>query len=422
MAQILGALILGLVVGPFLGPWVGVLGDISKWVIQLIKALAVPLLFLAIVNAVSQTQVTWKAGRRMVGIALLNASLALGIGLGLAAWIRPGDSLKPLWQQASAVATGAPSPHAPSVPATSPQAAPGAASQPELRIDVRKSMSAWVPQSVGQPFVDNAVIPAVILAVILGFAIRREREAQLKADANSAARWDFWNHAWESAQKVAERTLFIVVKLIPLAVFSAVASAVAKFGYAPLQALGVYLGVALLGLSLQIGLVYQAWVAWFSPIRLKDFWLEAKTPVIQSIGTNSSLATLPFTLRALDRLKVSRRASALGACVGTNLNNDGILLYEGMAMIMVVQALGMDLSWSQQLLAAGLCMLTGMGVAGVPDAGFISLSLVLATVGLPVEQLPLLLSVDWILGRARSVTNVLSDMTLSIAIEGRSER
>ena len=403
MAQILGALVLGLVVGPFVGPWVGIFGDVSKWVIQLIKALAVPLLFLAIVNAVNQTQVTWKAGRRMVGIALLNASLALAIGLGLAAWIRPGDSLRPLWQQGASVSTNT------------------AAAQPELRIDVRKSMSAWIPQSVGQPFVDNAVIPAVILAVVLGLALRREREAQLKADASTAQRWEVWNHAWESAQKVAERTLFFVVKLIPLAVFSAVASAVAKFGYSPLQALGVYLGVALLGLSLQIGIVYQAWVAWFSPIRLKDFWLEAKTPVVQSIGTNSSLATLPFTLRALDRLKVSRHASALGACVGTNLNNDGILLYEGMAMIMVVQALGLDLSWSQQLLAAGLCMLTGMGVAGVPDAGFISLSLVLATVGLPVEQLPLLLSVDWILGRARSVTNVLSDMTLSIAIDGRSK-
>ena len=419
MAQILGALVLGLVVGPFVGPWVGVFGDVSKWVIQLIKALAVPLLFLAIVNAVNQTQVTWKAGRRMVGIALLNASLALAIGLGLAAWIRPGDSLRPLWQHGAAGATSTVSPHA--VPASSPPVSPASSAQPELRIDVRKSMSAWIPQSVGQPFVDNAVIPAVILAVILGLALRREREAQLKADSSTAQRWEIWNHAWESAQKVAERTLFFVVKLIPLAVFSAVASAVAKFGYSPLQALGVYLGVALLGLSLQIGIVYQAWVAWFSPIRLRDFWLEAKTPVVQSIGTNSSLATLPFTLRALDRLKVSRRASALGACVGTNLNNDGILLYEGMAMIMVVQALGMDLSWSQQLLAAGLCMLTGMGIAGVPDAGFISLSLVLATVGLPVEQLPLLLSVDWILGRARSVTNVLSDMTLSIAIDGRSE-
>ena len=419
MAQILGALVLGLIVGPFVGPWVGVFGDVSKWVIQLIKALAVPLLFLAIVNAVNQTQVTWKAGRRMVGIALLNASLALAIGLGLAAWIRPGDSLRPLWQHGAAGSTSTASPQV--VPASSPPVSPASSAQPELRIDVRKSMSAWIPQSVGQPFVDNAVIPAVILAVILGLALRREREAQLKADSSTAQRWEIWNHAWESAQKVAERTLFFVVKLIPLAVFSAVASAVAKFGYSPLQALGVYLGVALLGLSLQIGIVYQAWVAWFSPIRLRDFWLEAKTPVVQSIGTNSSLATLPFTLRALDRLKVSRRASALGACVGTNLNNDGILLYEGMAMIMVVQALGMDLSWSQQLLAAGLCMLTGMGVAGVPDAGFISLSLVLATVGLPVEQLPLLLSVDWILGRARSVTNVLSDMTLSIAIDGRSE-
>ena len=144
--------------------------------------------------------------------------------------------------------------------------------------------------------------------------------------------------------------------------------------------------------------------------------------MLQSIGTNSSLATLPFTLRALDRLGVSRQASALGACVGTNLNNDGILLYEGMAFLTVAQALGMDLSIGQQLSAALLCMLTGMGVAGVPDAGFISLSLVLTTVGIPVENLPLLLSVDWILGRARSVTNVLSDMTLSIAIDGPKQK
>ena len=139
--------------------------------------------------------------------------------------------------------------------------------------------------------------------------------------------------------------------------------------------------------------------------------------MIYAAGANSSLATLPVTLRALDRLGVSRSASALGACVGTNFNNDGIILYEGMAVLFVAQASGIDLSFSQQLLAAAACLVAAMGVAGVPEAGFVSLALVLNTVGLPLELLPLLLTVDWVIARGRSVTNVLSDMLLSILLD-----
>jgi DAACS family dicarboxylate/amino acid:cation (Na+ or H+) symporter len=106
--------------------------------------------------------------------------------------------------------------------------------------------------------------------------------------------------------------------------------------------------------------------------------------------------------------------------VGTNFNNDGIILYEGMALLFVAQAHGIHLDLGQQLLAAGSCLIAAMGVAGVPEAGFISLALVLNTVGLPIEILPLLLTVDWILARARSVTNVLSDMVLSVMIDGRA--
>ena len=127
---------------------------------------------------------------------------------------------------------------------------------------------------------------------------------------------------------------------------------------------------------------------------------------------------MPVTLRALDRLGVSRGASALGACVGTNLNNDGIILYEGMALLFVAQASGIPLSIAEQVIAAAVCMFAAMGVAGVPEAGFISLALVLNTLKLPIEILPLLLSVDWIIARARSVTNVLSDMLLSVFVDG----
>jgi DAACS family dicarboxylate/amino acid:cation (Na+ or H+) symporter len=126
---------------------------------------------------------------------------------------------------------------------------------------------------------------------------------------------------------------------------------------------------------------------------------------------------LPLTLRALDRLGVSRSSSVLGAGVGTNLNNDGIILYEGMAVLFVAQAMGIELTLGQQLLAAGACLIAAMGVAGVPEAGFISLAVVLNTVGLPLEVLPLLLTVDWIIARGRSMVNVLSDMVLSILID-----
>jgi Na+/H+-dicarboxylate symporter len=88
-----------------------------------------------------------------------------------------------------------------------------------------------------------------------------------------------------------------------------------------------------------------------------------------------------------------------------------------MALLFVAQASGIDLSLGEQLVAAAVCMFAAMGVAGVPEAGFISLALVLNTLRLPVEILPLLLSVDWIIARARSVTNVLSDMLLSLIVD-----
>jgi Na+/H+-dicarboxylate symporter len=170
------------------------------------------------------------------------------------------------------------------------------------------------------------------------------------------------------------------------------------------------------GLVLHVAVTYQLWIVLLTRIPLRRFWAEAREPVTTALGANSSLATLPVTLRALDRLGVPRSASALGACVGTNFNNDGIILYEGMAVLFVAQASGLDLSLAQQLHVALLCMIAAMGVAGVPEAGFVSLALVLNTVGLPLEILPLLLTVDWIIARGRSAVNVLSDMLLSILI------
>jgi DAACS family dicarboxylate/amino acid:cation (Na+ or H+) symporter len=257
------------------------------------------------------------------------------------------------------------------------------------------------------------VLTLVFLGLVFGFALRRVRRED---QASGGRAFQVVEDAASTLLRVMEIALEWVTRLIPFAVFGVVARSVGEYGYAPLKGLVVYLAVGLGGLALHIAVTYQLWIALLTPMPLRRFWREAREPAIYSAGANSSLATLPITLRALDRMGVPRSASTLGACIGTNFNNDGIILYEGMAVLFVAQANGIDLTLGQQVLAAVACMVAAMGVAGIPEAGFISLALVLNTVGLPIEILPLLLTVDWIIARARSVTNVLSDIVLSVLI------
>lgn len=390
--QIIAAIAVGLVVGPLLGKQAAGLGEIGKLVIQLIKAAATPLLFLAIVNAIIKTEIRGRSAARLFFWATLNASIALTIGLSISNIFEPGRSLA-------------------HVSGVDPAAA---AAYADKEIDLLATLGTFVPVSLVTPFAENLVLSIILIAVLVGFGLRRARGEQMAAGVRSFRPVE---EAVETLLRVMEIVLGWVIKLIPFAVFGVVAKSIGEHGWAPLKGLAVYVLVGVAGLVIHIAVTYQAWLLLFTRLPLRRFWREAREPVVTAVGVNSSLATLPVTLRALDRLKVSRSSSALGACVGTNFNNDGIILYEGMAVLFVAQASGIDLSLGQQLVAAAACMVAAMGVAGVPEAGFVSLALVLNTVGLPIEILPLLLTVDWIIARGRSVANVLSDMMLSILVD-----
>ncbi len=391
---ILAAMALGLLLGPLLGAHATALGEIGKLVIALIKAVATPLLFLAIVNAIVSTEVDARAGGKMFGVATLNACVALAIGLGVSNLFRPGDHL------------------ARNLPPPDPAVL---ANYQDKNVDFLKTFVGYVPTNLVSPFLENLVISVVILAVLFGLGFRRvKREQILEGNTSYRAVED----AIQALLRLVEIVLGWTLTLIPLAVFGVVAKTVGEYGYAPLTGLLAYVVAGLGGLAIHALVTYHVWLVAYARLSLRRFWAAAREPVVTALGTNSSLATLPITLKALDSLGVSRASSALGACVGTNLNNDGILLYEGMAVLFVAQASGLDLTLGQQLMAALTALVAAMGVAGVPEAGFVSLALVLNTVKLPIELLPLLLTVDWVIARGRSVVNVLSDMVLSIVIEG----
>jgi DAACS family dicarboxylate/amino acid:cation (Na+ or H+) symporter len=143
--------------------------------------------------------------------------------------------------------------------------------------------------------------------------------------------------------------------------------------------------------------------------------------IITAISCNSSLATMPVTLRCLRELGVREKSARLSACVGTNFNNDGIMLYEAMATLFLCQALGYDLGVGEQITVVLASVMAGVGIAGIPEAGLIILPLVLAAAGVPeaavAVAVPLIVPVDWIIARVRSGVNVMADMVVAMVLD-----
>lgn len=385
---ILVAMVLGIVAGLLAGSTLTPLGVVGKVYIQLIKVVAIPLVFFSILEAIVATDLSWRTARVWLCVIIVNTTCALVLGLALSNIFKPGVGFT-----GSSITLGT------DVPRVSKEFSLGA------------FLDSIIPASIIAPFSDNNVLSVVLVALLVGAAIRHHvRSPDANVSLVSAER------VLRSCNAVVGIILGWLVRLVPIAVFCVTARTVGEHGLSPFQGLARYVGVGCLGLILQIILVYPLWIVWVGKLSVREVWRVVQRPIAYAFGTNSSLATLPVTLHALDELRVPKAASRLGACIGTNFNNDGILLYEAMAVLFVAQAMNVDLSVGEQVFAALMSLAAAMGVAGVPEAGVVSLSLVLSAVGLPLEILPLLLTVDWIVARMRSVTNVMSDITVSIAV------
>ncbi|MFZ5835111.1 MAG: dicarboxylate/amino acid:cation symporter [Pseudomonadota bacterium] len=387
----IGWIILALITGAGLGlvfPQAALsITPVTKFMLQLIKAAATPLVLFAVLEAILRFRVAGNDFLKLLVITLINSAIAISIGLLIANIFVPGQYLTFL--------------------------ASGTGVAPK-DIDFLDLLAKQLPVSIVQPLADNSIMPVVLMAIAFGFAWRTVRARQT-ADAGAIMdRGETWISL---AREICETVLIWIVKIIPIAVFAASAKVTAEHGLTPFKGLGQYVLLCLLGMAAHVMFTYSAWLILFVRIGLRNFWRVAIEPALYAFGVNSSLVALPVTLRALDRLGISRRASTLAAVVGTNLNNDGIILYEGFTLLALAQAGGMELSLAAQIFAGIYCIVAAMGVAGVPEAGIVALTLVLSGLGIPTEALALLLSVDWIIARARSLLNAISDMVGSAVLD-----
>jgi len=376
---LVGGVALGVGVGLVGGEHVAVLGEFGALVIVLLKALAMPLVFFAVADSLQKAELPVRQGVRLLGLCVTNAAVACALAVSLAYLIRPGAGVDP------ALFSG-PAPAAPLDVAVLP-----------------------LPQRALQLLLNNAVLVLVLLALASGAALRRLRHQGRAVRLGKLV---------EDGFQFLATVLSYVILLVPLAVFGVVAKMVGTLGLAPFRSLGMLCLTVAAGLILHVTNYYTllVWVVGRrSPL---DFWRAATDALITALSTGSSMATLPVTLRTLeDRLHVTPQSARLAACIGTNFNNDGIMLYEVVAAIFIAQAAGIDLDPAQIAMLAATSALAAAGIAGVPEAGLITLSLVMSAAGLPAAGLPMLLSVDWMLGRLRAATNVASDLTIATVLD-----
>ncbi|MHC9064603.1 dicarboxylate/amino acid:cation symporter [Nitrospira sp. CMX1] len=385
--RIVIALVLGVIAGLMLGTQASVLAIPGKLVLRLLGALAPALILAAIIHTFMTTQLGGPLAVRLPRLLLLNTLVAITIGLTVVNVIQPGQ--------------GAGLTPPPSHEETTKTANP-------LALFLEN-----VPKSLLGPLGDDGKVIAVIfIAVAFGMALRKERERPIGTVG----------HLLELFLESLITILHWIIAVVPLAVFGIVASIVGTEGFVQFKALGVFVVSVLLGLTIQAAyyLVRVRFGSWVSPGQLLRGGRDA---LVMAFSTASSTATMPVTYAALkDRVGLREQSASMGALVGANFNNDGTALYEAMAALFVAQMIGMDLSLQQQLMVVLTSIIASVGAAGIPEAGLVTMTMVFTAVGLPVQYIPILLTVDWFLDRCRTAINVMGDMNVSCLLDGKQRR
>jgi DAACS family dicarboxylate/amino acid:cation (Na+ or H+) symporter len=383
--RILGALALGLLVGVLLGPAAGPLATPAKLILRLLSAIAPPLILLAILRALVIAELPQGTAPRLAGLLLLNSLVAILIGLGVANLMQPGT-----WHDVG-----------PTPAAGAAKAAPGPLEQ----------FLDNVPRSLLGPLTDGGnVIGVIFIAIAFGIALRRVRDVPLRSVRDGL--------------EVGFQTIIVVlrwiIEVIPFGIFGIIASIVGTKGFSAFIPLGGFVIAVIVALLLQ-ALWYLTRIRLGSWARPVDVLRGTRDALVMAFSTASSTATMPVTYACLrDKVGLRERSASLGSLVGANFNNDGTALYEAMAALFVAQLLGMDLSVGQQVLVVLTSVAASVGAAGIPEAGLVTMTMVFKAVGLPIEFIAILFTVDWFLDRCRTTINVMGDINVSALLDGKT--
>ena len=216
---------------------------------------------------------------------------------------------------------------------------------------------------------------------------------------------------------VTMRLILIVIKLAPIAVACFMFNLAAVFGWDLLIRLSAYVGTVLVALGIQMFIVFPLLLKWLGKKSPILFFRQTQEASLMAFSTASSNATLPTSLRVAEtKLKLPPRISRFVLTIGATANQNGTAMFEGVTVLFLAQFFGIELSLGQQLMVMAVCILGGIGTAGVPAGSLPVVALILAMVGINPEAIALVLGVDRFLDMCRTTLNVVGDLVAAQVI------
>ena len=228
--------------------------------------------------------------------------------------------------------------------------------------------------------------------------------------------------ALEGLYDVSMRLIGIVIQLAPYAVAALLFNLTAQIGTDALVLLARYVGVVLLALAIHQFVVYGTLVKLLGGMSPRAFFSGIEDAMLMAFSTASSNASLPTALKvAEEKLKLPPHVSRFVLTIGSTANQNGTALFEGVTVLFLAQFYGVELGFARQLLVVGICVLGGIGTAGVPAGSLPVVALILGMVGVPPEGIGIILGVDRFLDMCRTTLNVSGDLAAAVIIS-RGER
>jgi len=361
----------------------GILRLVGGLFINSIKMLVVPLVFISLVCGAADVGDVKKIGRmggKTLGIYMVTTGMAVSLALILGKIFNPGLGL-----DLSRVVSLNPT-----------------VGESQGVVDIILNM---VPRNPVMALAKGQMLPIIVFALFTGISIAATKE--------------------ESGEvlKIAKGLNAIVMKMVsfvmcmaPFGVFALISRTFATAGLEALLPLMKFVGVTVFALGMHVVITYLGMLKIFGKLSLRTFLKKYLPAVNVAFSTSSSGGTLPVSLDSAKKCGVSESVASFTLPLGSTINMDGTAIMQGVAVIFIAQVYGVDLTFTQLVTVVFTAILASVGTAGVPGVGMITLSMVVQSVGLPMEGVALIMGVDRIIDMFRTVVNILGDGVCTLLV------
>ena len=380
-------MIAGIVLGIFSGWMFGSKMLAVEWIgemfLDALKMLVVPLIISSMIVGIAglgDIRKVGKTGLIALGYFMTTTCIAVAIGLVMVNIIEPGVAVEMTVEQVPEKVAG------------------------KEAVGITDILKTFVSPNLVQSMVKMDILPLIIFSLLFGGVLTTLGEPGKRAI-------EFFDTINSAVMKIVHLLMYFA----PLGVFALIASKLGAAGggdlfLAELYKVGKYAATVISALMIH-GLVVLPIILYLTTYRSPFIYFKNVTEALTTaFSTASSSATLPVTIECAEKNnRVSRKSALFVLPLGATVNMDGTALYESVAALFIAQMMGIHLGFGEQLIVFLTATLAAVGAAGIPEAGLVTMVMVLQSVGLPLEGIGMLLSIDWFLDRCRTTVNVWGD-------------